>query len=456
MSRSTVVTLVDGVRMVLPDSLELITPYVLAEQEDWFEDEIKFLRVALRPGQHVVDIGANYGVYTLSIAQTLGLAGRVWAFEPASSTAAFLGDSVRLNGMGQVTVLRSALSSESGSAQLTAGPHAELNALVRGAAAGQPIETVNLTTLDRWQAELGWQRIDFVKIDAEGEEGRILEGGRDFFRAQSPLVMYEVKAAQDLHLELVQSFAGLGYASYRLVPGLNVLLPFDAAEPADGFLLNLFACKPERAGQLAQQGLLVPADSAESVRVAPRPWQQRLPLLPYAQALAPLWTKAAHPNAVGPLDKALSLHAASLDATTAPAERFQALCGARERLNLLVAQRATHGRLCSLARVEHELGARVQSVSTLIRLLGMPIPAGGLALDEPFLPAAEAYEKTNPGGQLEAWFFGTALEQFECISSFSSFYTGNSARPRLEQILRLGFASAQTQRRLELVRRRYG
>jgi FkbM family methyltransferase len=456
MSRSTVITLVDGVRLVVPDSLELITPYVLEEQEDWFEDEIKFLRVALRPGQQVIDIGANYGVYTLSMAQTLGPSGRVWAFEPASSTVAFLDDSVRLNGMGHVTVLRSALSSESGSAQLTAGPHAELNALVRGAAAGQAIETVDLTTLDRCQTELGWQRIDFIKIDAEGEEGRILEGGRDFFRTQSPLVMYEVKAAQDLHLELVQSFAELGYDSYRLVAGLNVLLPFDMAELADGFLLNLFACKPDRAEQLAQQGLLIQAGSAETVQVTPRPWQQRLPLMPYAQALAPIWMNAAAPNASGPLDEALSLHTASLDPTTAPAERYQALCGARDRLNALVAQQATHGRLCSLARVEHELGARVQSVSTLLRLLGMPVPAGGLARDEPFLPAAETYEKTNPGGQLEAWFFGTALEQFERISSFSSFYTGNSARPRLEEIVRLGFAGAPTRRRLELLRRRFG
>lgn len=456
MSRSTVVTLVDGVRLVVPDSLELITPYVLEEQEDWFEDEIKFLRVALRPGQHVVDIGANYGVYTLSIAHTLGPTGNVWAFEPASSTAAFLSDSVRLNGMSHVTVLRSAVSSESGSAQLTAGPHAELNALVRGAASGQAIETVDLTTLDRCQAELGWQRIDFIKIDAEGEEGRILEGGREFFQTQSPLVMYEVKAAQDLHLELVQSFAGLGYDSYRLVPGLNVLLPFDPTEPADGFLLNLFACKPERAEQLAQQGLLVLADAAGAVHVTPRPWQQRLPLLPYAQALASLWTKADTSNAAGALDEALSLHTASMDPTTAPAERYLALCAARERLSALVAQRATHERLCSLARVEHELGARVQAVSTLIRLLGLPLPAGGLTLAEPFLPSAEAYEKTDPGGRLDVWFFGTALEQFERISSYSSFYTGNSARPRLEEIVRLGFAGAPTRRRLDLLRRRFG
>ena len=37
-------TLVDGVRIVVPDSLFLITPYILREQHDFFEDELPFVR----------------------------------------------------------------------------------------------------------------------------------------------------------------------------------------------------------------------------------------------------------------------------------------------------------------------------------------------------------------------------------------------------------------------------
>ncbi len=56
----------DRVRVVVPDSFGLITPYVLFEQQDWFEDEISFVRRVLQPGEQAIDIGANYGVYTLS------------------------------------------------------------------------------------------------------------------------------------------------------------------------------------------------------------------------------------------------------------------------------------------------------------------------------------------------------------------------------------------------------
>ncbi len=44
MTPTVTLTLIDGVRVVVPDSLNLITPYVLLEQQDWFEAEFKFLR----------------------------------------------------------------------------------------------------------------------------------------------------------------------------------------------------------------------------------------------------------------------------------------------------------------------------------------------------------------------------------------------------------------------------
>jgi hypothetical protein len=45
---------------------------VLLEQEDWFEKEIAFVRRLLRSGMRAVDIGANYGTYTLAMARAVG------------------------------------------------------------------------------------------------------------------------------------------------------------------------------------------------------------------------------------------------------------------------------------------------------------------------------------------------------------------------------------------------
>jgi len=178
---TTTLTLVDGVQIVVPDSLDLITPYVLQEQQDWFEDEIKFLRHLLQPGQNVIDIGANYGVYTLSMAKKVGSTGRVWAFEPASSTARLLADGIAVNGFAHVALEQSALSSTPGTAQLSLNQNSELNSLVHGNPSTNASETVALTTLDECMKRYDWQNIDFVKIDAEGEESNILKGGERFF-----------------------------------------------------------------------------------------------------------------------------------------------------------------------------------------------------------------------------------------------------------------------------------
>ena len=69
---NSVIRICGDVDIVVPDQVQLMTTYVLREQEDWFEDEIKFLRSYLRAGMHAVDIGANYGLYALSIARCVG------------------------------------------------------------------------------------------------------------------------------------------------------------------------------------------------------------------------------------------------------------------------------------------------------------------------------------------------------------------------------------------------
>ena len=149
MSKEITLSMMDGVRVVVPDSLELITPYVLQEQLDWFEPEIKFLRRALKTGQRVIDIGANYGVFTLSMAHAVGATGKVWAFEPANSTANFLEKSIAANRFEHVDLQRCALSNEIGTTQFIVGQHAELNSIARGGADSVGnLETVQVRTLD--------------------------------------------------------------------------------------------------------------------------------------------------------------------------------------------------------------------------------------------------------------------------------------------------------------------
>jgi len=221
------VPLIPDLRVAVPRSLDLITHYVLKEQGDWFEAELEFVRALVRPGMHVLDIGANYGVYALTLGRCAAPSGKVWAFEPTHATA-----------------------------------------------------------------ELGWSNIFFLKLDAEGEEERILEGGRQFIAANDPLCLFELKHGTLVNTALLSGFQAQGLALYRLVPGLNVLVPFSPEIAPDPFQLNLFACSPERAHECAKLGLLANSTgNAESLDPGDR-WSTVAAEWPYARQLNARWAES--------------------------------------------------------------------------------------------------------------------------------------------------------------------
>lgn len=460
----------DGVKIVVPDSLNLITSYVLQEQQDWFEDESSFVRHLLKLGDNVIDIGANYGVYTLAMAKCVGPTGRVWAFEPASATAQLLAEAIAANGFTQVVLEKSAVSSSSGTAHLSLNDNSELNALVASPSDSGLWETVPVVTLDETVDRYGIQGIDFLKIDAEGEESSILRGAECFFSKFSPLVQYEVKAGAVLHTELADSFESLGYRPYRLVPGLHVLVPFERGPQPDSYLLNLFSCKPDRAQRLAERGLLVMEGDPsyhqltkgdrkwmhEALDTGCYDWNHTIAREPYGIQLAGLWTETVALGNSAEVVKALSLYALSRDDKRCPAERVAALDASLALLKPLCRRQPSYLRLASLARVAADSGERQLAVNAL-RQLAMEISLHQRAdPSEPFLVPGATFEKISPEvGNIGNWIFAAVLEQLERLEFYSSFYSGLSSLQRLELISKLGYGSAEMERRLQLVRQRF-
>ena len=463
MVETTVLSLVDGVRVVVPNSIELITPYVLREQQDFFEDELPFVRSLLQAGQKVVDIGANYGVYTLTMAQKVGPDGHVWAFEPASRTAQFLAQGIAANAFGHVTLEQKALSSSPGSAQLSLQHDPELNSIIHGQSPAGESETVALVTLDECMDRYRWTDIELIKIDAEGEENNIVKGGRRFFANLAPLVQYELKKdATNVNFALIREFAALGYDSYRLVPGLNLLIPFDAESQPDPYLLNLFCCKAVRADQLAARGVLIRASDISGIGVDINPgsggagvryhWSNALAHLPYAGVLSSAWKAAEEAGDSTGVIRALWFYARSRDAVLSPSDRFRALEASYLALRSECERKPVRLRLASLARVAHDYGARAVSVNALRQLLEY-IRTAGVDPNEPFLPPQERFESI-PGAEAVPWLVAAVLEQLEKREYYSTFYAGATALERLEDIHALGFGSPEMERRLNLVRRR--
>lgn len=446
-----------NIQFSLPNNINLMTPYILIEQGDWFEDEIKFVRKMLTRGMKAIDIGANFGVYTLSMAAAVGSTGKIWAFEPAKSTAAHLADSIDLNKFEQVVLENKALSNTEGQAFLAISPHPEFNALAE--ANDHNCETIEVTTLDQMQKKHQWKEIDFIKIDAEDQEINVISGGKEFFSQHSPLVLFEIRAGDSLHLELVEAFSAIGYASYRLLPGLDVLIPFNPEDSIDDFLLNLFSCKSDCAAQLAKRGLLI-LNSQLAINIQPYlcesryAWKNTCSNKPYHKSILPNLEKYFQaPDDF--LEKGLICHAISHDESLPPQIRAEALGQAFAIFQRQSDPQKNPLRLLSFARVCAEYGMQGVATVALGHFFAFLMQNGEIEINEPFLPPLSRFDCIPPKENIEEWLIAAAMEGIELYSSYSSFFTEKKFLERLQAINNLGFASDEMKRRLELVISRF-
>jgi len=453
MSGDLTLTLPDGARIVVPDDLRISSSYVLQEQQDWFEDEIRFLRVALQPGLRAIDAGANFGVYTLSLAQRAGTGGRVWAIEPGEQAANYLERSVAANGYTHVDVVRCALSAADGSGFLQTGITPELRRLVRDDSSA----AVGVRSLDSLATERGIDRVDFMKIDVEGEECNVLEGAAGFLESESPLLMIEFWGDRKFNEEIFEPLLRHGYATFRLVPGINVLAPFYESEEPDAYQLNLFACKPARAAQLAEAGYLVRADDRKPPFTIEPPLD-KLFSLPFAQSLAPQWRDAAGQNSRGGARdtylEALRWFLAALEKANSATTRHWALAQAYSKLRALVAADFTVARGATFVRVASAYGQRAEAIAMSRHLVAAIPTLADAPLEEPFLPPWRYQESLAIGADLRAWLLASAVEGYEHLFQFSSSDKPSLAQEALNVRVDARFLSPAYARREALFKRR--
>ena len=146
-----------------------------------------FLRI-IRPGDTVIDIGANYGAFSLLAARIVGPRGCVHAFEPQIQHATLLGRSASTNGFSHLMVHPVALSDRDGTAPIYCfGPDS-------GFASLSPPDPGHLRTLsnvriargDTFFRGLGLTSIRLVKIDTEKHEELVIKGAESFLKECPP------------------------------------------------------------------------------------------------------------------------------------------------------------------------------------------------------------------------------------------------------------------------------
>lgn len=173
------------------------------------EQTREFQRV-LKPGDTVLDVGAHVGYYTLLSSVLVGRSGQVLAFEPNPRNFAYLERHIALNRLPNASALPAAVADQEGVARFEFGKGSGTGHLATDGSL--QVRTVRLDAIcaDRGLAP------NVVKVDVEGAELSVLEGGRDLFASRRPVVFLSTHG-EPVHGRCLEWLADAGYAMQPII-----------------------------------------------------------------------------------------------------------------------------------------------------------------------------------------------------------------------------------------------
>ncbi|AIE74687.1 MULTISPECIES: FkbM family methyltransferase [unclassified Synechocystis] len=217
------------------------------------KSEFLLQEMLLKSGDVFLDIGANYGMFTLFASTLVGGEGKVIAIEPQPRLAEALRQSKIQNQLKQMSVLEIALSNQTGLEEFAVPSRSSgIGSLFQEHAGGSSKTTkinVNVKTLDQITEEMQLSKVNLIKVDVEGAELLVFQGGQLFLKEQFPFIWFEVNpGAQSIAgvsiCEILDFLKKLGYCKFYEISSLvqgNLIEPKEFSK-----LTNLLAVHQEQ------------------------------------------------------------------------------------------------------------------------------------------------------------------------------------------------------------------
>lgn len=139
----------------------------------------------IKPGNTVIDAGANIGYYTHLASKLVGNNGHIYSYEPVPKALEIL----KHNAPSNVTILNKALSDKSGTFDFFIQEGIVTSSL-KPDASGTKIE-VEVSTLDE-EFKNQKSEVHFIKIDVEGFELNVLKGAISIINKNRPFIYFEL------------------------------------------------------------------------------------------------------------------------------------------------------------------------------------------------------------------------------------------------------------------------
>jgi len=162
----------------------------------WEPESTSVIRNLVKPGNVVLDIGANIGYYTVIMSKIVGETGKVLSFEPTKHFFDVLQHTVEINKLKNVALYDFGLSDKNVVSEISIGEHSAtihwLKDSPRNGGTPLSVEQISLKRLDDVINSLNIDKIDFIKIDVDGHEPAFLEGALETLKKYKPTILMEI------------------------------------------------------------------------------------------------------------------------------------------------------------------------------------------------------------------------------------------------------------------------
>lgn len=233
----------------------------IARDGVWEPFESKVFSCLCKPGDSVLDLGANIGWYSTLAARLVGSEGCVLAFEPDKENARLLEMNTAVSDLhGVIRIFPMAVGERDEEAlfyksETNLGDHRLFSD-----GSSREANSVRVTTLDTFFSVEGLRLPDIVKSDTQGSEAKILRGARGLFsKGWRPIMILEfwpfgLRNSGDDPLALWRELTQLGYRTFEVSEGNPKLVSVNLdrligrlerdISPASGGFINLL-CMPD-------------------------------------------------------------------------------------------------------------------------------------------------------------------------------------------------------------------
>ena len=202
------------------NAVRVPTRYFRYFQHDYEKDTFEFINKEIRTGMTILDIGAHIGVLAVPLANKVGLKGKVYAFEPTPTTLKVLRKTVSINNAKNISVEPYALADTKGKLVFYTSDNKvdNSNSLVNNHRIDRKETSieVDVTTVDDFVHSHNISNVDFIKIDVEGAELRLLKGAATTVSRDRPKMVLSMHPASiknfgDSSEEIWNFLKGYGY-----------------------------------------------------------------------------------------------------------------------------------------------------------------------------------------------------------------------------------------------------